>query len=110
MDEQDLKTCTAFEGHHSIASGSLLVVVKKVKEIIGSDEQSPVLIFDDRTGEQIEIDFRGTLTNVRQRVELPAEKVNSAKASSNEDESIPRGPSSPKPGVVSREITLLPRQ
>ena len=34
MDEQDLKSCTAFEGNRCIASGNLLEVAKKVKEVI----------------------------------------------------------------------------
>ncbi len=109
MDEKDQKSCTAFENNHCIASGNLLKVAKKVKEIIGSDEQSPILIFDDLTSEIIEVDFRGTEEDVLKRLEEPTSKIGSATALPNTDQSPQRGPGRPKLGVVSREVTLLPR-
>jgi hypothetical protein len=55
------------------------------------------LIFDDETGEQVEVDVRGTDDEVRQRLAPPGQ------------EDAPRGPGRPKLGVVAREVTLLPR-
>ena len=104
MDGRDPKRCTAFEGHRCIASGNLRNVARKVKKIIGSDEQAPILIFDDITGEPIEVDFRGTVKDVLNRLEKPP-----AKAPSKASRGKPRGPGRPKLGVVSREVTLLPR-
>jgi hypothetical protein len=109
MDEQNLKSCTAFKGSHCIASGNLLKVAKKVKETIGRDEQCPIFIFDDFSSELIEIDFRGTMENVLRRLEKPTAKVEIATEPSNTDKSSQRGPGRPKLGVVSREVTLLPR-
>ena len=109
MDEKDLKSCTAFEGKRCIASGNLLKVVKKVKGLIGKDEQPPILIFDDLTSELIEVDFRGTIEDVLNRLEKPTVTVESAATPSNTDQSSRRGPGRPKLGVVSREVTLLPR-
>ncbi len=109
MDEQGLKDCTAFEGNICVASGNLLEVAKEVKGIIGRDEQAQILIFDDLTSELIEVDFRGTLQDVLKRLEKPTAKVESSTAPSNTDQSSQRGPGRPKLGVVSREITLLPR-
>jgi hypothetical protein len=34
MGEQDIKSCTAFEGSRRIASGNLVAVAKEVKEAI----------------------------------------------------------------------------
>lgn len=109
MGEPDIKTCTAFKNSRRIASGNLLEVAKKVKEIIDSDAQSPVLIFDDLSSEIIEVDFRGTVEDVIRRLTAPAAKVKSAAALPGKDQRLQRGPGRPKLGVVSREVTLLPR-
>jgi hypothetical protein len=109
MDEQGLKSCTAFENSCRIASGNILKVARKVKEIIGRNEHSPILIFDDLTSEIIEVDFRGTISDVLKRLEKPTSKIGSATALPNTDQSPQRGPGRPKLGVVSREVTLLPR-
>ncbi|AIE84049.1 hypothetical protein OP10G_0681 [Fimbriimonas ginsengisoli Gsoil 348] len=64
-----------------------------VKEEVGRGESLPILIFDDFTGAQFDIDVRGTSDDVRQRYAPAAEP--------------PRGPGRPKLGVVPREVTLL---
>jgi uncharacterized protein len=103
MDEQDTKHCIAFEGSRRIASGDLQQVVVKVKEVIDRGEEGPVLIFDEFSSEPIEVDFRGTLSDVLARLEKPAA------VSANADHNAARGPGRPRLGVVSREVTLLPR-
>ena len=105
MDEQ----CTAFEGSSCIALGDLLQVAKKVKEIIARGEQAPVLIFDDFSSELIEVDFRGTMEEVLKRVEKSTARVEAASVPIKTEQSSQRGPGRPKLGVVSREVTLLPR-
>jgi len=109
MDKQDIQRCTAFEGCRCIASGDLVAVAKKAKDIIDREEQVSVLIFDDFTSELIEVDFRGTMEDVLKKLEKPAARVASAIAPFNTDKSSKRGPGRPKLGVVSREVTLLPR-
>ncbi|MFD1105510.1 DUF2239 family protein [Sphingobium olei] len=78
------RTFTAFAGDIWIATGDEAEVREAVRAM-GDDAQA-VLLFDDRTGRQVDIDLRG-----------PAEPV-------------PRGRGRPKLGVQPREITLLPRQ
>jgi uncharacterized protein len=109
MDPQEIKSCTAFEGSRCIASGNLVQVAKRAKAIIDRDRQASVLIFDDFTSEQIEVDFRGTMRDVLTRLEKSAARVESAVESQNRDPSAQRGPGRPKLGVVAREVTLLPR-
>lgn len=109
MDKQNTKRCTAFLGTHNIASGDLLKVVAKVKEIIGDDDQAPVLIFDDSSSELIEIDFRGTVDLVLQRLESSTQKVDTDGNLATAGETGKRGPGRPRLGVVSREVTLMPR-
>lgn len=109
MGEQNPKSCTAFKGHQRVASGNLLKVARKVKESIDRDEQASILIFDDITSELVEVDFRGRLEEVLERLEKPTAGMASANALSDTDQRSPRGPGRPKLGVVSREVTLLPR-
>ncbi len=109
MGEQNIKTCTAFKDDKRVASGRLSKVAKKVKEILDQDEDVSILIFDDVTSELVEVDFRGTLEDVLEKLEKQTVGVESANALSGSDQHSPRGPGRPKLGVVSREVTLLPR-
>lgn len=109
MDGEDLKRCTAFEGIRCIASGELARVVISVKEVIDRGGEESVLIFDDFTSELIEVDFRGSLNEVLKRLEKPGFKAESAATQVNAEQNVPRGPGRPRLGVVSREVTLLPR-
>ncbi len=108
MDEADRKTCTAFQGHRRIAAGNILEVARKAKAVIDGDEPAPVLIFDDATSEPIELDFRGTVKDVLQRLKESIAGGVSA-AASDATPNPPRGPGRPKLGVIAREVTLLPR-
>jgi hypothetical protein len=84
-------TYTAFKGHRRIASGPLDTVALAIKRAIDSGSEAAILIFDDITGRQFDIDTRGSDEEVVAR---------SGKLR-------PRG--RPKLGVVAREVTLLPR-
>jgi uncharacterized protein len=99
----DMKYCTAFEGTRSIASGTPVEVAKKVKKVLDRGEKGPVLIFDDESSGLVEIDFRGSVEDVLRRLETPV-----TPPFIPQDEA-PRGPGRPKLGVVSREVSLLPR-
>jgi uncharacterized protein len=82
-----------FEGVRRIAEGSLAEVAVGVKTLVDSEGLLlPVLIFDMRTGEVVDVDFRGEPGEVALRLA-----------------DAPRGPGRPKLGVVAREVTLLPR-
>ncbi len=72
-------------------------------------ERAPVLIFDDVTSEQIELDLRGTPEEVLRRLAETSRKGTPAAASAGSEPEVPRGPGRPKLGVVAREVTLLPR-
>jgi uncharacterized protein len=109
MDDQYSKSCTAFCGGHRLASSELMQVATKVKEAIDRGESELILIFDDLNGEIIEVDFRGTINDVLKRLEKPPIKGDSFEVSAIKDSNAPRGPGRPKLGVVSREVTLLPR-
>lgn len=91
---EQARTYTAFAGNKLIVRGDLQAMLKKTKARLDGAETEQILIFEDATGQQVDFDFRGTLDEVVARVEPPA---------------ATSGPGRPKLGVVSREISLLPR-
>lgn len=95
----------AFNGHHRIASGSLQTVALAVKRIIERGTASRILVFDDNTGRAVDIDTRGSDEEVCARFEKQTFESNEADIAAHK----PRGRGRPKLGVISREVTMLPR-
>jgi hypothetical protein len=85
---------TAFCGYSHVTTGDLPTVLTRVRELLRREKSAQVLIFDDRSGKQVDFDLRGTLEEVLARVTPPAPR---------------KGPGRPSLGVVSREVSLLPR-
>ncbi len=89
-------TYSAFLGTRRIARGTLEEMLRKTKKHFDAHPDAQVLIFEDRTGRQVEFDFRGSTDDIVGRALPPTAQ--------------PRvGPGRPKLGVVSREVSLLPR-
>lgn len=86
-------TFTAFAGARRIAAGTLEQVLPTLRRRFQADGGEAVLVFEDSSGAQIDFDLRGTLEEVLARAEQPEV----------------RGPGRPKLGVLSREVSLLPR-
>jgi len=80
-----MTTYTAFAHDMWIASGTREHVAQTLRAMDATPRASDLLIFDDRTGAQIDLDLR----------ETPEEPA--------------RGPGRPRLGVTAREVTLLPR-
>jgi len=91
----DADTFIAFYGNKQIATGLLADMLSKttsfIQEQATENDSETLLIFNERTGSQIDFDFRGSVEEVLERA-LPK-----------------RSAGRPKLGVTSREITLLPR-
>ncbi|MBU9546299.1 DUF2239 family protein [Burkholderia multivorans] len=106
-----LPSYTAFDGHRRIASGRLDTVALAVKRIAGDGMAGTVLIFDDATGRSIDLDLRGTADEVHARYAPPARDAaqDAGTAGDPAGAAQQRGRGRPKLGVVSREVTLLPR-
>jgi len=109
MNERYPKSCTAFKGDQCVASGTLVQVAAKLKKVMEIGQPETVLIFDDLDGDIIEVDLRGAIGDVLKRIEDPATKGASPGPSADQQPDAMRGPGRPKLGVVSREVTLLPR-
>jgi hypothetical protein len=78
------RTLTAFAGDLWIATGDEAEIRAALRAM--GDGGQAVLLFDDRTGRQVDIDLRDWA------------------------EEAPRGRGRPRLGVAAREVTLLPRQ
>ncbi|HEY3411636.1 MAG TPA: DUF2239 family protein [Armatimonadota bacterium] len=109
MDNGMQTQCTAFEGFRRIGSGELAEVALKGKEVIDRGEIAPVLIFDDVTSEQIDIDYSGSAEDVLRKLEHRAALIAAAAPPAPEEPGAQRGPGRPRLGVVGHEVTLLPR-
>ncbi|MBN9430235.1 MAG: DUF2239 family protein [Burkholderiales bacterium] len=97
---------TAFLGHRRIGAGSLPEIARLAAALRSDATAShdAVLIFDDRNGQQVDLDERPA-------PEIPASASASMPASPAPaaGSPTPRPPGRPKLGVVAREVTLLPR-
>src|SRR4051794_22227727 len=98
--------CTAFEGTRRIAAGDLVDVALQARAVVATGPAQPVLVFNDDTGDLVELDLRGSDEDVLSRPAAlhPAPSPDAPPAPPQ-----PRGPGRPRLGVVAREITLLPR-
>jgi uncharacterized protein len=86
-------TYTAFVGVRRVASGDLTQMLLETKALLDRGAGGPLFIFEDQTGRQVDFDFRGTPDEVLERA-APSRRT---------------GPGRPRLGVVSREVSLLPR-
>ncbi|MET3441015.1 hypothetical protein ABIC94_001770 [Variovorax paradoxus] len=83
-------TVTAFSGFQRVAGGTRTEVLAQLRQRV---DAASVLLFDDSTGAQIDLDLR----------------EEAAPAELETHDEAPRGVGRPKLGVVAREVTLLPR-
>ena len=86
-------TYTAFDGPRRIMSGPLPQVAISLKD---APQRADLLVFDDATGRQVDLDTRGTPEEISIRY-------------SEQASAEPRGRGRPRLGVFAREVTLLPR-
>ena len=121
MPDPTSKNCSAFHGPGLLSSGPLGQVALDVKRAVAGGAAGPILVFDDATGNVIELDLRGSDAEVLKRLSVRPEaskgryrSTPGALPDSNETTSETsggfRGRGRPKLGVIAREVTLLPRQ
>ena len=98
---ETLNTYTAFEDHKILSQGILEDVVLKVKKRLEKSPESQIVIYSDATGKSMDFNFQGSEKEVLKRLEVYTTPENTTEASS--------GPGRPKLGVISREVSLLPK-
>jgi hypothetical protein len=103
MSDTDPSTFTAFAGPRRVARGPIAAVAVDVQAWLAR-EGGTVLIFDDLSGAQIDLDLRGSHDEVLAR--LADHPWLKDRLAADEKRA---GPGRPRLGVVSREVSLLPR-
>ena len=94
---------TAFQNATRIAGGPLAAVALAVRAALTADPAAAILVFDDATGKVVDLDLRGSDTEIAARYASHGDRAAPA------IDDAPRGRGRPKLGVVAREVTLLPR-
>ncbi len=97
------RTFTVFAHDRQVASGEVQSILRQTKAALDRREFDRWLIFEDSTGNQVDFDFRGTIEQVLAR--LAHHPLFAADAPPQPHS----GPGRPKLGVISREVSLLPR-
>ncbi|PTM39129.1 DUF2239 family protein [Bosea sp. 124] len=105
--ETPFRSCTAFQDDRLLSSGSPRDVAVAVQTATLAHPAASILTFDDRSGAVIDFDLRGSAAEVQARLAGLPEGTSAVDAASSETAS--RGRGRPRLGVVSREVTLLPR-
>ncbi|PVY80710.1 hypothetical protein C7414_10220 [Cupriavidus alkaliphilus] len=114
---------TTFDGHRRIASGPLPDNALALRRALDHGAAGPVLVFDDSTGRSIDLDTSGTEDEMLERSAVRAAQLAAPHPAAGEvgegaegaeggdvpQTAEPRGRGRPRLGVVSREVTLLPR-
>ncbi|MCZ7470597.1 DUF2239 family protein [Agrobacterium sp. O3.4] len=117
MSNPPSRPCTAFSGDRLLLSGLLAEVAIAIRRLGETDKT--ILVFDDATGRVVDLDLRGTDTEIVERLShLPKAIVRSDRPEADttsgptvsEEGQNPKSRGRPKLGVVAREVTLLPRQ
>jgi hypothetical protein len=97
----------AFEGYRQFAAGEPDAVARAVKQRFLDGPEAAILVFDRSTGQQVDIDLRGSVDDVSHWVARVVHHVPTPLP--REPDGDRRGPGRKKLGVVAREVTLLPR-
>ncbi|WP_258127985.1 DUF2239 family protein [Achromobacter anxifer] len=99
---------TAFAGHRILAAGALADVALAVRQAMDAGNGATILVFDDQSGKQVDLDLSGSPAAIAERHRVRVAPPPGIPADA-EEETQPRGRGRPKLGVVAREVTLLPR-
>lgn len=101
--KNNLETYTAFVGNERLATADLETLLLRIKRRLEAGEDRTVLVFEDATGVQVDFDLSGTDDEVLARLKTHPHLV------TRQETPARSGPGRPKLGVVSREVSLLPR-
>lgn len=105
MEHSTNKICTAFLGPELVASGTLSQLAVALRKRLKKKSNDMPLVFDDHTGNPIELDLRGTAAQVEARY---ADSAPADPPETSEDHPPAPGRGRPRLGVIAREVTLLP--
>lgn len=104
--EPQIRTYTAFVGARLLGTGALEEIVRLIKARVDGGETERIAFFDDETGQVLDLDLRGSPDEAIARL---AEHPVLGPVVAESEGPKRAGPGRPKLGVVSREVSLLPR-
>ena len=115
MTTPSARRYTAFEGNRVVSAGALVDVALAIRAKSPDASPEPILVFDDVTGAVVDLDLRGSPSEISLRFALSADRQEAEteqqrRPSRNKSGVDVRGRGRPRLGVVAREVTLLPRQ
>ena len=96
----------AFAGDDALARGDLPSVAIAVSRAMAGGETRPIVVLDAGDSQVVDLDLRGSETEIAARV---AARRAPADGESTAAPERATGPGRPRLGVVSREVSLLPR-
>jgi hypothetical protein len=96
-----------FAGDQCLARGSILDVALAARRAVHAGESRTIVVLDAVTSHVVDLDLRGTDDEIAARLAHAAAPVEPANGSPGEAPAP--GPGRPRLGVVSREVSLLPR-
>ncbi|MCM2310529.1 MAG: DUF2239 family protein [Steroidobacteraceae bacterium] len=97
----------AFMDDKCIASGSLLEVALAVRRTLDAGATASIVVLHARTAHVVDLDLRGTADDIASRLTAAASAV--VPGDSTQHPARAPGPGRPRLGVISREVSLLPR-
>lgn len=92
-----------FEGRRLLVRGELRDVVREAVARAGTGADGRPLLLDDRSGQSVDLDLRGDVAQVLERLRARFPPADAAGVPATRERGRPRL------GVVAREVTLLPR-
>lgn len=107
MNDPKTPTWIAFANTRRIAMGTPQEVAAEAKRHVDSHALDQVAVLNAHTSETVEIDLRGSLSDVLER--LPAAPTLNPNNDVAQQAPTERSVGRPKLGVTPREVTLLPR-
>jgi uncharacterized protein len=96
----------AFAGDSALARGDLPSVAHAVSRALAEGETRPIVVLDAGNSQVVDLDLRGSESEIAARAAAASAPADS-EPGTVPDRAI--GPGRPRLGVVSREISLLPR-
>jgi len=100
----EIRAFVAFSGSEVLAQGDIETVIRSLVELAAVDGASSTLVFEESTGTQVDFDLRGSAEEAIARLDSHPLFASAPGASRRRAR-----PGRPKLGVVSREVSLLPR-
>ena len=107
--QTDARRYVAFVGMRRVGEGLITTIARAAKRADAGAKAGPLLIFDVVTSEPLELDLRGSESEILARLEEAMAAARGSAEGADDADETSRGPGRPRLGVVGREVTLLPR-